>query len=147
MPPLKIAIIGAGPAGCMLARLLLTSPSSSGLNITVFEAETSLNFRSQGGTLDLHEGSGITALKKAGLYDEFLKNARFDGAALKILDKQGKAYLNISASTNGKPEIDRPMLRKLLFESLPADLVKWGKKLERVDENRTLHFADGSRWL
>jgi 2-polyprenyl-6-methoxyphenol hydroxylase-like FAD-dependent oxidoreductase len=146
MSSLSIAIIGAGPAGCMLARLLLRSPTPSSLKITIFEAEKSLDFRSQGGTLDLHETSGLTALKRAGLYHEFLKHARFDGAALKILDKQGKVYLNISASTNGKPEIDRSELRKLLLESLQGDLVdiKWGKRLLEVDEERKLHFADGT---
>lgn len=83
-------------------------------------------------------------MKAAGLYDEFLKHARFDGAALKLLDKTGKSWLNVSASTNGKPEIDRSVLRQMLFESLSVDMVKWGKKLVEIDDDRKLHFADGS---
>lgn len=47
--PLKIAIIGAGPAGCLLARLL--QMSNKEISLTIFESEGSINFRSQGGTL------------------------------------------------------------------------------------------------
>jgi 2-polyprenyl-6-methoxyphenol hydroxylase-like FAD-dependent oxidoreductase len=74
---MRIAIIGAGPAGCTLARLLLHSDTH--VDITIYEGEDSLDARTQGGTLDLHTESGIAALKSAGLYDEFLKYARFDG--------------------------------------------------------------------
>jgi 2-polyprenyl-6-methoxyphenol hydroxylase-like FAD-dependent oxidoreductase len=74
---LKIAIIGAGPAGCTLARLLVQEKVP--VDITIFEGEKSLDTRTQGGTLDLHTQSGIEALKRAGLYDEFVKRARFDG--------------------------------------------------------------------
>lgn len=49
--PFKIAIIGAGPAGCALARLLQQSDHQ--IDVTIFESEASPNFRSQGGTLDL----------------------------------------------------------------------------------------------
>lgn len=47
---IKIAIIGAGPAGCTLARLLQADPER--VSVTVFESEASLNFRSQGGASD-----------------------------------------------------------------------------------------------
>lgn len=50
---LKIAIIGAGPAGCALARLIQHSDQKHNISVTIFEAEASLDFRSQGGTLDL----------------------------------------------------------------------------------------------
>jgi 2-polyprenyl-6-methoxyphenol hydroxylase-like FAD-dependent oxidoreductase len=75
--PFKIAIIGAGPAGCTLARLLLHS--NTPVDLAIFEGETSHDARTQGSTLDLHTESGIAALKEAGLYDEFLKYVRFDG--------------------------------------------------------------------
>jgi len=73
----KIAIIGAGPAGCTLARLLVHAKTK--VDITIFEGETSLDARTQGGTLDLHTESGLEAMKKMGLWDEFLNEARFDG--------------------------------------------------------------------
>lgn len=77
MTPLNVAIVGAGPAGCTLARLLQVSKAP--IKVTVFEGEASLDARTQGGTLDLHTNTGIAALRKAGLYDEFLKFLRFDG--------------------------------------------------------------------
>lgn len=46
----KTAIIGAGPAGCILARLL--QPLK--VDPAVFESDPSPNIRAQGGTLDLH---------------------------------------------------------------------------------------------
>lgn len=142
----NIAIVGAGPAGCMLARLLLQADGN--IKVTLFEGEQSINFRSQGGSLDLHEKTGQAALKRGDLFDEFLKYARYDGEAVKIADKKMLCYVKQGASTKGsitgRPEIDRPKLRQLLFESLPANAVRWGKRLVSVEENNTLRFADDS---
>jgi 2-polyprenyl-6-methoxyphenol hydroxylase-like FAD-dependent oxidoreductase len=136
----RIAIIGAGPAGCVLAKLL----TQAGINVTVFERERSPDTRSQGGTLDLHVNSGLAALKEAGLYDEFLKHARFDGTALKVTDKRLKTYINLSGSKEGssigRPEIDREWLRKILYDSLPSGTIRWGYHLLQVGDDRTLHF-------
>ncbi|KAI6989965.1 hypothetical protein D0859_10898 [Hortaea werneckii] len=150
--PISIAIIGAGPAGCMLARLLTHSQPK--IEVTIFEGESSLDFRSQGGTLDLHASTGQRALKAAGLFDEFLKYARYDGEALKICDKDLLCYITQEGNSNAKassfsnrPEIDRPQLRKILFESLPEGTVQWNRKLKSIstnDSRQTLHFADGT---
>lgn len=142
----RIAICGAGPAGCMLARLLLQSDQQ--IYVTIFELEASLNFRSQGGTLDLHEETGQKAVKRADLFDEFQKFARYDGEAIKLADKNMLCYIKMGASksgsTTGRPEIDRPKLREILYNSLPQGIVQWSKKLVRIDEENALHFADGT---
>ena len=77
MPRFKIAIIGAGPAGCTLAAILLHRNIS--IDIVIFEGEQSLDARTQGGTLDLHTKTGFAALEKAGLDERFAELARYDG--------------------------------------------------------------------
>jgi 2-polyprenyl-6-methoxyphenol hydroxylase-like FAD-dependent oxidoreductase len=143
MSDLRIAIIGAGPAGCTLGRLLHTA----NIRFTIFEGESSPNTRSQGGTLDLREYAGLAAIKEALLYDEFLKYARYDGEALAITDKHLKKYFVVAGSdsrlSGARPEIDRRQLRSLLLGFLPEGSVKWGKRLRSVSEDRTLHFDDG----
>ena len=139
----KIAIIGGGPAGCMLARLL----HLASIPATVFESEESPNYRSQGGTLDLHTDTGLAALKAAGLYDAFLKFARYDGESLLITDRSLKTYFQIKPTRESesklggqRPEIDRAELRRLLTESLPEGTVRWGHHLREVREDGTLVF-------
>lgn len=136
--PPRIAIIGAGPAGCMLARLLYIA----GITCTVFEGETCLDFRSQGGTLDMHQNTGQAALLAAGLHREFLAEARTDGDAFKLCDKRMRPLLNLGSSADGswfatgKPEIDRAALRRLLLHSIPDHLIRWGYRLQRIEVDK-----------
>jgi 2-polyprenyl-6-methoxyphenol hydroxylase-like FAD-dependent oxidoreductase len=143
-----IAIIGAGPAGLTLARLL----HLQNIPFTVFESEPSVDSRSQGGTLDLRYKTGLAAITACQLFDEFLKLARFDGEALKIVDKEMKVWFKMDGTDGGKkkkesrPEIDRVALRSLLLESIPRERVMWGKKLKSVDggvDDLRLGFGDG----
>lgn len=150
---LKIAIIGAGPGGCMLARLL--QQSEYHISITVFEGEAAIDYRSQGGTLDLRTNTGLAAIKKAGLWDEFQKHARYDGESLLVTDKNLTTWMRRAgreADGAGKkqlqeaPEIDRASLRRILLESLPASAIRWDCKLSRVEASSSglnLHFANG----
>lgn len=143
--PLKIAIVGAGPVGCMLARILLQKDPD--ISVTIFEGEGSIDFRSQGGTLDLHEKSGLKAMKEAGLWDEFLQYARYDGEALQLCDKNLLAYVRFSGGkpdqkSTGRPEIDRPKLRQILYESLPEGTVRWQHKITSVSAEGVLRFAN-----
>lgn len=90
MARFRIAIIGAGPAGCTLARLLLHK--NVDVEIVVFEGEERLDARTQGGTLDLHTETGIAAMKQCGLYDQFEEKARFDG--------EGESFTNMYVRYN-----------------------------------------------
>jgi len=68
----------------MLGRLLHLAE----IRCTIFEAEESLDIRSQGGSLDLR--LGVPALKAAGVYEEYLRFSRFDGSALTLCGKDGR---------------------------------------------------------
>lgn len=137
----------------MLARLL--ARSSTPIATKVFESEASINYRSQGGTLDLRTDTGLAAIKQAGLWDEFQKHARYDGEYMLVTDKNLTTWMKRAgrkAGQDGKqqlqeaPEIDRADLRRILMESLPLDSVRWGYKLSRVEETPSglsLHFANG----
>ncbi|KAH8678147.1 tetracycline resistance protein from transposon [Xylariales sp. PMI_506] len=142
----KIAIIGAGPVGCTLARILHVN----GVATTVFESDSSPNYRSQGGSLDLHPKTGIAALKDAQLFDDFKRLARYEGDYYLMSDKHLKPLLTWGPSPGGnqeRPEIDRGDLRQMLAESLPEGTIQWGKRLERVDDPGTLVFKDGTTAL
>jgi 2-polyprenyl-6-methoxyphenol hydroxylase-like FAD-dependent oxidoreductase len=146
MTTYKIAIIGAGPAGCTLAHLL----SKADMDVTVFEGEASSDARSQGGTLDLHNDTGIAVLKECGLYAKYEKYVRYDGEANAIADKNNKRYINLSGSSNsknsrGRPEIDRSKLRDVLASPLSEKgIIRWGHYLKSVDANGTLQFTSGT---
>ncbi|KAJ5460348.1 uncharacterized protein N7458_001900 [Penicillium daleae] len=126
MPPIRVAIVGAGPVGLTLARLLLNKPN---VDFVVFESET------------------IAALREADLYDEFLKRARFDGEALIICDKRLTKYVELSGSdensSHGRPEIDRISLREMLLDSIPLNKIRWGYHLRTIDEDHNLIFDHG----
>jgi 2-polyprenyl-6-methoxyphenol hydroxylase-like FAD-dependent oxidoreductase len=140
----RIAIVGAGPGGLMLARLL----HLSGIPATVFEREESPLVRPQGGTLDLHEDSGLLAVRRAGLEAEFLRIARYDDQGSRLLDKSGRVlFEDADASEGNRPEVDRTALRDMLLASLPPECVQWGCALREVrpqDDGRwNLVFANG----
>lgn len=138
----KIAIIGAGPAGLCLASIL----HKNNIPCTVYEGETSSSARSQGGTLDLHPPTGQAALKEAGLLPEFEKYARYEGEDFVLADKNGKRYIDRKDEHEiGRPEIDRVQLRKILLDSLPEAVVKWGHHLKKAELKKgkgILHFTD-----
>lgn len=154
MPNPQIAIIGSGPAGLTLARLL----HLASVPVTIFERDSTPTARSQGGTLDLHTETGLRTIREAGLWDDFMKHARYEGQDIVIADKNGKRWLDLNdqgvavkgggrqkveKSVEERPEIDRVALRGLLLDSLPEGAVRWGCALKSVDEDGTLQFEHG----
>ncbi len=139
----QVAVVGAGPGGLTLARLL----QMRGADVTVLERDSSRDARNQGSTLDLHSDAGLAALEAAGLMDAFRANYRPGADSLLIQDGQARV-LHVDESSHGlsfeRPEIDRGPLRDLLIESLRSGTVVWDRKLEGVTEDGSrvrLHFA------
>ena len=150
----KIAICGAGPVSLTLANIL----QNSNIPFTIYEAAP--EFRTQGGSLDLHPQSGQLALKEAGLWDLFKKYARPESDVLKIVRLDGEVLWDGNSTDkqevkeeekfDGRPEIDRRALIKLLYENLDKNSIVFGKKLREVVPSEAaakqyhLHFADGT---
>ncbi|EUC55689.1 2-polyprenyl-6-methoxyphenol hydroxylase, putative [Rhizoctonia solani AG-3 Rhs1AP] len=143
----RIAIVGAGPAGLTLARILVINS----IIPDVFERDVSADYRPQGGSLDLHEHSGLYALREAKLWQEFHQYARYDSQEAKTFDKYGDLILQDRGTSEGekgaKPEIDRTELRNLLLQSIDPKIVHWDYTLSSVEptSNKTydLHFKNG----
>ncbi|MDQ0638117.1 2-polyprenyl-6-methoxyphenol hydroxylase-like FAD-dependent oxidoreductase [Pedobacter sp. W3I1] len=127
----KIAIIGAGPGGLTLARLL----QMDGFNVNVYERDIDENARPKGATLDLHEESGLAALREAKLMDAFLANYRPGADRTRIVDQLGNIVFEDNDTHNReafRPEIDRGPLQKILLDSLTKDTVIWGSHFEAL---------------
>jgi 2-polyprenyl-6-methoxyphenol hydroxylase-like FAD-dependent oxidoreductase len=117
-----VAIIGAGPVGLTLARLL----QQRGVAVTVYERDANAQARIWGGTLDLEEATGQQALHQAGLLAHYFAVAKPMGRV--IADEQGKVLFS-TAPNAVNPEINRNGLRKILLASLASDTVVWDRQL------------------
>ena len=66
----EIAIVGGGPGGLTLARLL----QLKGAKVKVYERDFSKEARVQGAIVDLHFESGLKVIEAADLMDAFRAN-------------------------------------------------------------------------
>lgn len=152
----KIAIIGGGPGGLTLARLL----QEKGVNVKVYERDENRNVRQQGSTLDLHEDTGLKAMQEAGLMEEFKKYYRPGADKMRIANKEMNVVFDDQevkpqedfGNEHFRPEIDRGPLRDLLITSLKEENVVWNSKFTQMKpsgngweisfENGTTAYAD-----
>lgn len=139
----KIAIIGGGIGGLTLARLL----QLKGADVAVYERDLNSEVRVQGSTLDLHEGTGLEAMKRAGLIEEFYKYHRPTASKLRIVDQdlivKFDDHDEEQSVAENRPEIDRAPLRDILLNALESHTVVWDSQfvaMERYGEGWLLHF-------
>ena len=146
----SIAIVGGGPGGLTLARLL----QLKGADVKVYERDFDKNARVQGSPLDLHDESGLAAIRKAELLEEF-KNNFLPGADKKlIMNEQAEIFFSDHDTKveenfgheHFRPEIDRGTLRQILLKSLEPETVVWDShfiSMEKENEGWKLHFKNG----
>jgi 2-polyprenyl-6-methoxyphenol hydroxylase-like FAD-dependent oxidoreductase len=141
----KIAIIGGGPGGLTLARLL----QQHGVEVKVYERDEHKDARAKGATLDLHKESGLAALLEAGLMEAFESNYRPGADKVRIIDKLGTIvldeHLNADHETR-RPEIDRGPLQTILLDSLQPGTVVWDSQfvaLTPQNDGWKIEFKNG----
>lgn len=138
----KVAIIGAGPVGLTMARLL----QQKGADVTVYERDKDAQTRIWGGTLDLHKNSGQEAMIKAGLLQAYYDLALPMG--INFADEKANILSTRKPTTENQfdnPEINRNVLRKMLLDSLKGGTVIWDRKLidlEKQNGKWLLHFEN-----
>ncbi len=144
-----VAVVGAGPAGAALARLL----QMRGFSVRVFERDASRDARPQGGSLDLRRDAGQRAVDAAGLTEVFKRFSRDEAKSFKMLDGQGVAFPGGGEETHEDPgpEIDRGDLRGLLLDSLEPDTVLWNRTVQNVTKEENgrwrLEFKEGEPFV
>jgi 2-polyprenyl-6-methoxyphenol hydroxylase-like FAD-dependent oxidoreductase len=117
----KIAIVGGGPGGLTLARLLQLKSA----DVKVYERDFSKEARVQGAIVDLHFESGLKVIEAADLMDAFKANYMAGADKFRTVDKDGNISLDehdkIASADFGdkhfRPEIDRGALRNVLLDA------------------------------
>ncbi|MBE7177259.1 MAG: FAD-dependent monooxygenase [Mucilaginibacter polytrichastri] len=142
----KVAIIGGGPGGLTLGVLL----QQGGADVRIYERDRHRGVRVQGATLDLHEESGLEALRRAGLLDAFYAHYRPEAGVLRLMDKTGTIRYDEreqESFTDDRPEIDRGPLRDILLDALDPERIVWDShflNMQRSGDGWMLHFRNGT---
>ncbi|UOE46828.1 FAD-dependent monooxygenase [Mucilaginibacter sp. SMC90] len=147
----EIAIVGGGPGGLTLARLL----QLKGASVKVYERDFDQTARVQGAIVDLHFDSGLKVMEAAGLMDTFKANYMQGADKYRMVDKDANICLDESSqgaaddfgNENFRPEIDRGALRDLLIDALLPGTVVWDSQfaeMKQINNSWELQFKNGT---
>ena len=105
----QIAIVGGGPGGLILARLL----QLKGATVKVYERDLNKNARLIGSPLDMHENSGMAALRQANLVEEFKKNFHRGADTNLIVNERAEIFSAITKPKRRKISVAHLFVPKL----------------------------------
>ena len=134
----RIAIVGGGPAGLTLGQLL----HQRGIRPIIYELRakpTQSELVKPSGMLDLHEESGLTAIRECGLWDGFQAAGGDCSESMRVMNPSGAVLHANEGQLESRPEIARNALTNLLIQNVPSDGIKWNHKVKaaRSDRNTT----------
>ncbi|WP_395396600.1 NAD(P)/FAD-dependent oxidoreductase [Novosphingobium sp. BL-8A] len=138
----RIAIVGGGPGGLMLARML----ELHGMAPIVFERDVHADDRPQGGSLDLHDDTGQHAIRRARLEHEFALAARPEDQGDRLYDANGQLLFESDGIGHNRPEIDRTELRRILIGSLTPGTIRWNSRIVKVVPAGNGYAIVGDDW-
>lgn len=149
----NIAIVGGGPGGLTLARLL----QAKGVHVKVYERDVNKDARVQGAIVDLHYDSGLKVIEAAGLMEAFKANYMQGAERIRNADQDLSLIedeVNDAKVSFGhphfRPEIDRGTLRNVLLDSLLPDTVIWDSQfvsMQQVNGHWEMRFRNGATAL
>jgi len=146
----KVAIIGGGPAGLMLGRLL----QGQGVDIKIYERDKDKYARWQGSALDMHHDTGLKAITAAGLLENFKKLYRPGADKSVVVDSRMRVIKDDHLATGKeltfgdelfRPEIDRGPLRDMLVSSIKEENIVWDARFTALKPSGTgwnIYFED-----
>ncbi|KAK1762542.1 salicylate hydroxylase [Phialemonium atrogriseum] len=131
----RIAIAGGGPSGLALGLLL----HRRGIDATIYELRskpTPGELAKPSGMLDLHEESGLRAIRECGLWDGFQAAVGDCSEATRVLNPDGVVLHADEGELSYRPEIPRNALTDLLVRNLSVDTIKWNHKIAGAERSR-----------
>jgi len=148
----KIGIIGGGISGFSLA---LALQRNYYLNVNVYEKDRTLSARRQGYSLTINRTTR-TALKELKIFDEVRKQDMRSSSHFSfttegnIIGFFGLFLHPEIVRNNYNMHLPRQTLRKILFNNLIENTVRWDKQLSTIEDNNNnrdnvkINFVDGS---
>jgi 2-polyprenyl-6-methoxyphenol hydroxylase-like FAD-dependent oxidoreductase len=133
----RIAIVGGGPSGLALGQLLY----QHGIHVTIYDLRsksTEEELVKPSGMLDLHEESGLAALRECGLWEGFQAVVGDCSESMRVLNPEGVVLHTDEGGLESRPEIARNSLTSLLIQNVPTDIIKWNHKITAVRSDRNI---------